>query len=277
MTAKNALLDVRDLSVAFAAGGKEMLAVDRVSFRIGKGETVALVGESGSGKTVSALSILKLLPYPPASHPSGEVWFEGRDLLKISEPQLQSIRGDRISMIFQEPMTSLNPLHTIEKQVGEVLKLHRHMDEASARKRVLELLLKVGVREPEKRLGAYPHQLSGGQRQRVMIAKALACDPALLIADEPTTALDVTIQAQVLDLMRKLQRELGMAIIFITHDLGVVAQMADRVAIMYTGKIVETGTVRDIFHQPSHPYTGNLLRAVPKRSEEHTSELQSQR
>jgi microcin C transport system ATP-binding protein len=264
MTPKNALLDVRDLSVAFAAGGKEMLAADRVSFRIGKGETVALVGESGSGKTVSALSILKLLPYPPASHPSGEVWFEGRDLLKVSEPQLQSIRGDRISMIFQEPMTSLNPLHTIEKQVGEVLKLHHHMDEASARKRVLELLLKVGVPEPEKRLGAYPHQLSGGQRQRVMIAMALANEPDLLVADEPTTALDVTIQAQILELLRQLQREMGMAMLLITHDLGIVRKMAERVYIMQGGKIVETGATEEIFTAPKHPYTKHLLAAEPK-------------
>ena len=261
---KNALLDVRDLSVAFKAGGSELLAVDRVSFRIGRGETVALVGESGSGKTVSALSILKLLPYPPASHPSGEVWFEGRDLLKASEPQLQSIRGDRISMIFQEPMTSLNPLHTIEKQVGEVLKLHRHMDDASARERVLELLRKVGVREPEKRLGAYPHQLSGGQRQRVMIAMALANEPDLLIADEPTTALDVTIQAQILELLRQLQREMGMAMLLITHDLGIVRKMAERVYIMQGGKIVETGATEEIFTAPRHPYTKHLLAAEPK-------------
>ena len=264
MTAKNALLDVRDLSVGFAAGGNELLAVDRVSFRIGRGETVALVGESGSGKTVSALSILKLLPYPPAFHPSGEVWFEGRDLLKVSEPQLQLIRGDRISMIFQEPMTSLNPLHTIEKQVGEVLKLHRHMDDERARERVLELLRKVGVREPEKRLGAYPHQLSGGQRQRVMIAMALANEPDLLIADEPTTALDVTIQAQILELLRQLQREMGMAMLLITHDLGIVRKMAERVYIMQGGKIVETGATEEIFTAPKHPYTKHLLAAEPK-------------
>jgi microcin C transport system ATP-binding protein len=261
---KNALLDVRDLSVAFTAGGNTMLAVDHVSFRIGRGETVALVGESGSGKTVSALSILKLLPYPPASHPSGEVWFEGRDLLSASEPQLQSIRGDRISMIFQEPMTSLNPLHTIEKQVGEVLKLHSHMDEERARERVLELLRKVGVRDPEKRLGAYPHQLSGGQRQRVMIAMALANEPDLLIADEPTTALDVTIQAQILELLRQLQREMGMAMLLITHDLGIVRKMAERVYIMQGGKIVETGATEEIFTAPKHPYTKHLLAAEPK-------------
>jgi microcin C transport system ATP-binding protein len=264
VTAKNALLDVRDLSVAFAAGGNEMLAADRVSFRIGKGETVALVGESGSGKTVSALSILKLLPYPPAFHPSGEIWFEGRDLLKLSGAQLQSIRGDRISMIFQEPMTSLNPLHTIEKQVGEVLKLHRHMNDADAHERVLELLRKVGVREPEKRLGAYPHQLSGGQRQRVMIAMALANEPDLLVADEPTTALDVTIQAQILELLRQLQREMGMAMLLITHDLGIVRKMAERVYIMQGGKIVETGATEEIFTAPKHPYTKHLLAAEPK-------------
>ena len=264
MTPKNALLDVRDLSVSFAAGGREMLAVDRASFRIGEGETVALVGESGSGKTVSALSILRLLPYPPASHPSGEVWFEGRDLLKASEPQMQAIRGDRISMIFQEPMTSLNPLHTIERQVGEVLKLHRHMNDAAAHERVLELLRKVGVREPEKRLGAYPHQLSGGQRQRVMIAMALANEPDLLIADEPTTALDVTIQAQILELLRQLQREMGMAMLLITHDLGIVRKMAERVYIMQGGKIVENGRTEEIFTAPKHPYTKLLLAAEPK-------------
>ncbi len=189
----------------------EMIAADRVSFRIGKGETVALVGESGSGKTVSALSILRLLPYPSASHPSGEVWFEGKDLLKLKPAQLQAVRGDRISMIFQEPMTSLNPLHTIERQVGEVLRVHRRMDEKAVRVRVLELLHKVGIRDPEKRIDAFPHQLSGGQRQRVMIAMALANEPDLLIADEPTTALDVTIQAQILELLKQLQREMGMA------------------------------------------------------------------
>ncbi|KAB2941777.1 ABC transporter ATP-binding protein [Hyphomicrobium sp.] len=257
-----ALLDVRDLSVAFAHG--EMIAADKVSFRIGKGETVALVGESGSGKTVSALSILRLLPYPAASHPSGEVWFEGRDLLKLKPSQLQSVRGDRISMIFQEPMTSLNPLHTIERQVGEVLRVHRRMDEAAVRARVLELLHKVGIREPEKRLDAFPHQLSGGQRQRVMIAMALANEPDLLIADEPTTALDVTIQAQILELLKQLQREMGMAMLLITHDLGIVRRMAERVYIMQAGKIVEEGATEDIFTKPQHAYTKQLLAAEPK-------------
>jgi microcin C transport system ATP-binding protein len=263
MTSVNrALLDVRDLSVAFSRG--EMIAADKVTFRIGKGETVALVGESGSGKTVSALSILRLLPYPAASHPSGEVWFEGKDLLKLKQSQLQSVRGDRISMIFQEPMTSLNPLHTIERQVGEVLRVHRRMDDKAVRARVLELLQKVGIREPEKRLDAFPHQLSGGQRQRVMIAMALANEPDLLIADEPTTALDVTIQAQILDLLKQLQREMGMAMLLITHDLGIVRKMAERVYIMNAGKIVEEGATEDIFTKPQHAYTKKLLAAEPK-------------
>ncbi|HEX9881086.1 MAG TPA: ABC transporter ATP-binding protein, partial [Hyphomicrobium sp.] len=264
MAPRRVLLDVRDLSVCFGSGNNELLAVDRASFRIGRSETVALVGESGSGKTVSALSILRLLPYPGAAHPSGEIWFEGRDLLKLPEPQLQEIRGDRISMIFQEPMTSLNPLHTIEKQVGEVLKLHRHMDDKSAARRVLELLHRVGIKEPEKRLGAFPHQLSGGQRQRVMIAMALANEPDLLIADEPTTALDVTIQAQILELLRELQREMGMALLLITHDLGIVRKMAERVYIMQGGKIVEDGRTEEIFAAPKHAYTRHLLAAEPK-------------
>jgi microcin C transport system ATP-binding protein len=258
------LLDVRNVSVCFGAGQGKQLAVDRASFNIGKGETVALVGESGSGKTVSALSILKLLPYPAASHPSGEIWFEGSDLLQMPEPEMQAIRGDRISMIFQEPMTSLNPLHSIEKQVGEVLKVHRGMDDAAARTHVLELLHKVGIREPEKRLGAFPHQLSGGQRQRVMIAMALANEPDLLIADEPTTALDVTIQAQILELLQELQREMGMAMLLITHDLGIVRKMAGRVYIMQGGKIVEEGQTEEIFTAPRDAYTQHLLAAEPK-------------
>ncbi len=210
------------------------------------------------------MSILKLLPYPSAAHPSGEIWFEGRNLLKLDEPQMQAIRGDRISMIFQEPMTSLNPLHTIENQVGEVLKLHRHMDDKSASRRVLELLRRVGIKEPEKRLGAFPHQLSGGQRQRVMIAMALANEPDLLIADEPTTALDVTIQAQILELLRELQREMGMALLLITHDLGIVRKMAERVYIMQGGRIVEDGRTEEIFTAPRHAYTRHLLAAEPK-------------
>ncbi len=261
---QNNLVRVRDLSVDFSAGGELNHAVRHVSFSIGKGETVALVGESGSGKTVSALSILRLLPYPAASHPSGEIYFHGRNLLKVDENDMRAIRGSRISIIFQEPMTSLNPLQTIEKQVGEVLRIHRGMDRAAERARVLELLNRVGIREPEKRLGAYPHQLSGGQRQRVMIALALANEPELLIADEPTTALDVTIQAQILELLQELQRELGMAMLLITHDLGIVRKMASRVYVMNDGAVVEEGPTEAIFTTPRHAYTQHLLAAEPK-------------
>ncbi|ORE98593.1 ABC transporter ATP-binding protein [Aurantimonas sp. 22II-16-19i] len=260
----SALLSVENLSVAFSQSGKTVLAVDDVSFSIAKGETLALVGESGSGKSVSALSILKLLPYPAASHPGGAVYFEGENLIDDDESDLMKVRGNRISMIFQEPMSSLNPLHTIEKQVGEVLKLHRGFSDKAARERTLELLAKVGIRNAEERLGAYPHQLSGGQRQRVMIAMALANDPDLLIADEPTTALDVTVQAQILELLKTLQAERGMAMLFITHDLGIVRRIADRVCVMYRGKIVEEGPTRALFDAPQHAYTRHLLAAEPK-------------
>ena len=258
------LLSVRDLSVAFTQGGRDTLAVDRISFDIAQGETVALVGESGSGKSVSALSILKLLPYPPASHPSGQILFNGEDLLDKDETDLRRVRGNDITMIFQEPMTSLNPLHTIEKQVGEVLKLHQGMGDKAARQRTLALLEEVGIREPEKRMGAYPHQLSGGQRQRVMIAMALANKPKLLIADEPTTALDVTVQAQILKLLAELKAAQGMSMLFITHDLGIVRKIADRVCVMTGGKIVETGPTKQIFDNPQHEYTRHLLAAEPK-------------
>jgi microcin C transport system ATP-binding protein len=258
------LVEVRNLSVEFRSGETVNRAVTGVSFTIGKGETVALVGESGSGKTASALSVIRLLPYPAASHPTGEIDYRGKNLLAVSDDELHEIRGGRISIIFQEPMTSLNPLHTIEKQVGETLKLHRGMDGAAARARVLELLHKVGVREPERRLGAYPHQLSGGQRQRVMIAMALANKPDLLIADEPTTALDVTIQAQILELLKALQSELGMAMLLITHDLGIVRKMAERVYVMKAGRIVEEGSTSAVFAAPKHAYTRHLLNAEPK-------------
>ena len=258
------LLSVRDLSVAFTQGGATSLAVDRVSFDIGKGETVALVGESGSGKSVSALSVLKLLPYPPASHPSGKILFGGEDLLSLGERDLRRVRGNKVTMIFQEPMTSLNPLHTIEQQIVEVLRLHQGMGEKQARARVLELLNEVGIRESEKRLSAYPHQLSGGQRQRVMIAMALANEPELLIADEPTTALDVTVQAQILELLARLKRAKGMSVLFITHDLGIVRKIADRVCVMTKGQIVETGPTKQIFDNPQHAYTRHLLAAEPK-------------
>ncbi|MBB4275020.1 ABC transporter ATP-binding protein [Rhizobium mongolense] len=258
------LLSVRDLSVAFHQSGETSLAVDRISFDIKKGEVVALVGESGSGKSVSANSILRLLPYPAASHPTGEIFFKGKDLLKASEKALREVRGNDITMIFQEPMTSLNPLHTIEKQIAEILDLHQGVTGQAARTRVLELLNQVGIREPEKRLKAYPHELSGGQRQRVMIAMALANRPELLIADEPTTALDVTVQAQILDLLRKLKGAHGMSLLFITHDLGIVRKFADRVCVMTKGRIVETGTVEEVFSNPKHDYTRHLLAAEPR-------------
>ena len=260
------LLSVENLSVAFTQGGRTTLAVDGVSFSIDKGETVALVGESGSGKSVTALSVMKLLPYPAASHPTGRILFKDTDLLTAPDKALRSVRGNNIGIIFQEPMTSLNPLHTIERQVGEVLKLHQGMGDAAARARVLELLTKVGIRDVESRLAAYPHQLSGGQRPRVMIAMALANNPDLLIADEPTTALDVTVQAQILQLLRDLQAETGMAMLFITHDLGIVRRMAKRVCVMTHGKIVETGETEDVFTHPQHAYTRHLLAAEPKGS-----------
>ena len=258
------LLSVRDLSVAFGHGERETLAVDRVSFDIGKGETLALVGESGSGKSVTALSILKLLPYPAAHHPSGTISFKGRDLLPLSERAMRRVRGNDITIVFQEPMTSLNPLHTIEKQIGEILLLHRGLTGAAARARTLEVLTQVGIPEPETRLGSYPHQLSGGQRQRVMIAMALANEPDLLIADEPTTALDVTVQAQIIALLRDIQQRLGMSLLFITHDLGIVRKIAQRVCVMKQGQVVEQGDVEQVFRAPQHAYTRALLAAEPR-------------
>ena len=258
------LLDVRDLSVAFRHQGGSSVAVDRISFDIKRGECVALVGESGSGKSVSALSVLKLLPYPTASHPSGSIRFRGRELLSLSENDIRGIRGNDISIIFQEPMTSLNPLHTIEDQIVEILQLHGHVSTVAARARTLELLTQVGIPDPETRLKSYPHQLSGGQRQRVMIAMALANEPDLLIADEPTTALDVTVQAQILTLLAEIRARLGMSLLFITHDLGIVRRIADRVCVMNGGKIVEHGPVEQVFTAPKHPYTKALLAAEPK-------------
>ena len=258
------LLEVKDLSVNFGTGDKAVRAVRGVSFDIKRGETVALVGESGSGKSVTALSVLQLLPYPAASHPTGSIRFQGKELVGASTRELLSVRGNRISMIFQEPMTSLNPLHTIERQVNEVLILHKGLSREAARKRTLELLEQVGIPEAAKRLDAYPHQLSGGQRQRVMIAMALANEPDLLIADEPTTALDVTIQAQILKLLKSLQARYGMALLFITHDLGIVRKVADRVCVMTQGRIVEQGPVAEVFDHPQHSYTQHLLSAEPK-------------
>ena len=258
-----ALLSIKDLSVAFTQGGQVTTAVDQISFDIKKGETLALVGESGSGKSVSALSILKLLPYPAASHPSGAIQFNGKELLSTNESELRKIRGNDITMIFQEPMTSLNPLHTIEAQIGETLRLHRGMSDQQAREKTLELLHQVGIRDPEQRLTAFPHQMSGGQRQRVMIAMALANEPELLIADEPTTALDVTVQAQILKLLKDLQRERGLSMLFITHDLGIVRKIADVTCVMQNGEIVERGPTSQVFDNPQHSYTQHLISAEP--------------
>ncbi|WP_420555470.1 ABC transporter ATP-binding protein [Neptuniibacter marinus] len=258
------LLSVQDLSVRFEQDNQQALdAVKQINFDIPKGKTVALVGESGSGKSVSAMSILKLLPYPKANHPSGKILYKGEDLLQLNERQMCKMRGDKISVIFQEPMTSLNPLHTIEKQIGETLLLHRGMTGKQAQIRILELLDLVGIKDAEKRLKSYPHELSGGQRQRVMIAMALANDPELLIADEPTTALDVTIQEQILQLLQELQNKLGMAILLITHDLNIVKRYAHHVCVLYQGKQVESSDTDSLFANPQHPYTKMLLDAEP--------------
>ncbi len=257
------LLSVKDLGVVFSQGGVTTMAVEGASFDIAKGETMALVGESGSGKSVTALSVMRLLP-SSATHPAGTIHFKGKDLLTANDKELRAVRGGEIGIIFQEPMTSLNPLHTIERQVSEVLKVHRGLPDTAARARTLELLAQVGIRDAESRLGAYPHQLSGGQRQRVMIAMALANEPDLLIADEPTTALDVTVQAQILKLLARLQKQTGLALLFITHDLGIVRRFASHVCVMTGGHIVEQGRTEDIFTNPQHAYTRHLLAAEPK-------------
>ena len=258
------LLKVENLSVSFGHGDREFAAVRGISFSIERGETVALVGESGSGKSLTALSLLQLLPYPNAWHPGGSILFDGQEILGAPESVLQKIRGNRIGMIFQEPMTSLNPLHTIGRQIGEVLFLHKNSDAQQVRARVIELLHLVALPDPEKRLNAYPHELSGGQRQRVMIAMALANDPALLIADEPTTALDVTIQAQILALLKDIQKRLGMSLLLITHDLGIVRKVADKVCVMQRGELVEQAPTARLFSAPQHPYTQMLLASEPK-------------
>ncbi|MBU2966515.1 ABC transporter ATP-binding protein [Amphritea sp. 2_MG-2023] len=259
----DALLSVRKLSVRFGQNSQAVDAVKQISFDIKAGKIMALVGESGSGKSVTAMSILKLLPYPKASHPSGEIFYQGKDLLQNSEAQMRALRGDRISVIFQEPMTSLNPLHNIARQIGETLLLHKGLTGPQARERTLELLQLVGIQDAEKRLNSYPHELSGGQRQRVMIAMALANDPELLIADEPTTALDVTIQEQILELLQSLQQKLGMSVLLITHDLNIVRRYSDDVCVMYQGSIVEHNTTAQLFAEPQHPYTLKLLNAEP--------------
>jgi peptide/nickel transport system ATP-binding protein len=258
------LLEVDGLKTWFYTRDGVVRAVDGVSFSVDPGETLAIVGESGCGKSVTSLSILRLIASPPGRTLAGRIVFEGRDLLTLPETEMRKVRGDRISMIFQEPMTSLNPVLTVGRQIGEVLRLHRGLSQEQARTRAIELLKLVKTPEPERRLNQYPHQLSGGMRQRVMIAMALACDPRLLIADEPTTALDVTIQAQILDLMRELKSKTGAAIVLITHDLGVVAEMAQRVVVMYAGRKVEEAPVRQLFAQPRHPYTLGLMKSIPR-------------
>jgi oligopeptide/dipeptide ABC transporter ATP-binding protein len=258
------LLEVRALHTEFRTGAGLVRAVDGISYTVEHGETVAIVGESGSGKSVGALSILRLIPDPPGRITGGEILFEGRDLRRLSEADMRAMRGRDIGMVFQEPMTSLNPVLTIGRQITETLEQHQGADRAAAERRALELLEMVGIADPKRRLRQYPHQLSGGMRQRVMIAVALACNPRLIIADEPTTALDVTIQAQILELLKSLTRRLNVAQIIITHNLGVVARYASRVNVMYAGRIVEAGSAEAIYHAPRHPYTMALLRSVPR-------------
>ncbi len=261
-------LEIRDLRVNFTVGGRTNEAVREVNLEVDRGESVALVGESGSGKSVTALSVLQLLPYPLASHPTGSITVEGREMIGAPWDTLHDMRGGQVSMVFQEPMTALNPLHVVEKQIGETLLLHQGLTRTAARTRIIELIGRVGLRDVERIIGSYPHQLSGGQRQRVMIAMALANDPALLIADEPTTAVDVTVQAQILKLLKEIQAKTRMGLLLITHDLGVVRKMAERVYVMQAGEIVEHGPTADIFERPQHPYTRHLLATEPKGAPE---------
>ena len=264
------LLEIEDLVVQFETHAGIVRAVDGVSYSLRAGETLAIVGESGCGKSVTAMSILRLIESQGGRIVSGSIRFAGRELLELGEPEMRKVRGNDISMIFQEPMTSLNPVYTVGEQIAEVIRLHRGLADREAHRETIGLLELVGIPDPERRVDEYPHQLSGGMRQRVMIAMALSCDPKLLIADEPTTALDVTIQAQILELLRELQARLGMAVLLITHDLGVVAAMAHRVAVMYAGGIVETADVFDLFEHPRHPYTVGLLESLPKLDQEKT-------
>ncbi len=268
------LLDLRDLKTYFFTSDGVAKAVDGVSYQLHRGETLGVVGESGCGKSVTALSILRLVPDPPGRTVGGEIVFEGQDLLKFSRAEMRRIRGNEISMIFQEPMTSLNPVFTIGNQISEAIILHQGLSKRDALAKSIEMLQKVGIPAPERRVHEYPHQLSGGMRQRAMIAMALSCNPKILLADEPTTALDVTIQAQILDLMFGLKEQLGMAIILITHNLGVVAESARRVVVMYCGKVVEEGPVLEIFKAPQHPYTQGLLQSLPRLEEKATGQKQ---
>ncbi len=267
------LLEIKDLKTQFFTSAGVVQAVDGITYDVAPGETVAVVGESGCGKSVSAMSILRLIPDPPGKIVGGSILFDGKDLLALSEDQMREIRGRDIGMIFQEPMTSLNPVLSIERQLTETLEEHLDISAEAVHDRALEMLGLVGISEPERRLKQYPHHLSGGMRQRVMIAMALACGPKLIIADEPTTALDVTIQAQILELMKELTRKMGVAMIIITHNLGVVARYADRVNVMYAGRIIESGTAEQIYHNPKHPYTLALLRSVPRMDKKRGAKL----
>jgi len=262
----NILLSVQDLKVYFSGNERIARALDGISYDVRKGETICLVGESGCGKTVSALTILRIIPQPPGEVMGGKILFNGQDLLELSEEDMQKIRGNHIAMVFQEPMTSLNPVFTIGDQIKEAILVHEQLEKSEILRRCIQLLKDVGIPSPENRLNDYPHQLSGGQRQRVMIAMALACNPDLVIADEPTTALDVTIQVQILDLFKELQEKRNMSLLYITHDLGVVSNIADRIYVMYSGIIVEQGSTHDIFHNPCHPYTQGLLASLPSLS-----------
>ncbi len=271
------ILDVKGLKTSFFTEEGEIRAVDDVSFSVFKGKTLGIVGESGCGKSVTSLSIMRLVQTPPGRIVGGEIHYGGKDLLKVDLAEMRAIRGNEISMIFQEPMTSLNPVFTIGNQIREAIELHQDLSSAEVRNKAVEMLKLVGISSPERRIEDYPHQLSGGMRQRVMIAMALSCNPNILIADEPTTALDVTIQAQILDLLRELQQKVGMAIILITHDLGVVAEMADEVVVMYAGRVAEQGSVGEIFAQPRHPYTRGLLNSIPTLSQDPTGKVKKKR
>lgn len=268
-----ALLQVKDLRTQFFTQDGVVNAVNGISYELGEGETLGIVGESGCGKSVGVLSVMRLIPQPPGRIVGGEVWFDGRDLLKIDESEMRQVRGNKIAMVFQDPMTSLNPVLTINQQVSEALQLHLGMDKAQARKRTIELLEMVNIPKAAERIDDYPHQFSGGMRQRVMIAMGLSCNPQILIADEPTTALDVTIQAQIVDIVKRLKQELGMAIMWITHDLGVVAGLADRVMVMYAGFIIEIAEVKELYSNPRHPYTLGLLRSIPRLDAQRKSKL----
>ncbi len=271
------VLEVKNLKTSFFTEEGEVKAVDDISFSVYKGKTLGIVGESGCGKSVTSLSIMRLIPSPPGKITGGQIQYQGRDLTRLSSSEMRAIRGNEISMIFQEPMTSLNPVFTVGNQICEAIQLHQKLSRREARSKAIEMLKLVGIPSPEKRIDDYPHQLSGGMRQRIMIAMALSCNPNILIADEPTTALDVTIQAQILDLLKELQAKVGMAMILITHDLGVIAETADEVVVMYAGRVVEHAPVHEIFKNPKHPYTQGLLNSIPTLNQDPTGKMKKNR